>query len=135
MPAAAVPDRQLDSSYTQPTCSPSPFLFHPLHFSFIVMQGIKFYDPEIVENTPEAVEYRGLQNVLDAVAEHLGYTQGKVWQQTVLCLCVSVWGACLSCNMLCNTARCVCGLGLERAGHSLPGQLSRTMPFSQGHFG
>lgn len=43
------------------------------------LQGIKFYDPEIVENTPEAVEYRGLQNVLDAVAEHLGYTQGKVW--------------------------------------------------------
>jgi hypothetical protein len=42
------------------------------------LQGIKFYDPEIVENTPEAVEYRGLQNVLDAVAEQLGYTEGKV---------------------------------------------------------
>jgi hypothetical protein len=40
-------------------------------------QGIKFYDPEIVENTPEAVEYRGLQNVLDAAAEHLGHTEGK----------------------------------------------------------
>jgi uncharacterized protein YbjT (DUF2867 family) len=40
-------------------------------------QGIKFYDPEIVGDTPEAVEYRGLANVLDAAAEHLGYTQGK----------------------------------------------------------
>lgn len=42
------------------------------------LQGIKFYDPEIVGDTPEAVEYRGLANVLDAAAEHLGYTQGKV---------------------------------------------------------
>lgn len=48
-------------------------------------QGIKFYDPEIVENTPEAVEYRGLQNVLDAVAEHLGHTEGKV------CVCLDGW--------------------------------------------
>lgn len=42
------------------------------------MQGIKFYDPEIVENTPEAVEYRGIQNLLEAVKENLGYEDGKV---------------------------------------------------------
>lgn len=47
---------------------------------FVASQGIKFYDPEIVENTPEAVEYRGLQNVMDVVAEQLGYEQGKVSQ-------------------------------------------------------
>eukprot|EP00775_Hariotina_reticulata_P012925 gene12925-13053_t len=41
-------------------------------------QGIKFYDPEIVGDTPEAVEFKGLQNVVDAVAEQLGYEQGKV---------------------------------------------------------
>lgn len=40
-------------------------------------QGIKFYDPEIVGDTPEAVEYRGLANLLDAVAEHLGFEDGK----------------------------------------------------------
>jgi hypothetical protein len=42
------------------------------------LQGIKFYDPEIVGDTPEAVEYRGLANLLDAVAEHLGFEDGKV---------------------------------------------------------
>jgi hypothetical protein len=31
-----------------------------------------------VGDTPEAVEYKGLQNILAAVGEHLGYTQGKV---------------------------------------------------------
>jgi hypothetical protein len=59
--------------FWQSSCTfvpPSRLLTHP--------QGIKFYDPEIVGDTPEAVEYRGLANVLDAAAEHLGYTQGKV---------------------------------------------------------
>ncbi|KAF6258399.1 complex I intermediate-associated protein 30-domain-containing protein [Scenedesmus sp. NREL 46B-D3] len=41
-------------------------------------QGIKFYDPEIVGDTPEAVEYRGLQNVVGMAAQQLGLEQGKV---------------------------------------------------------
>ncbi|GAB4824163.1 hypothetical protein N2152v2_011209 [Parachlorella kessleri] len=41
-------------------------------------QGIKFYDPEIIGDTPEAVEYRGIQNLLDAVKEHLGEWEGKL---------------------------------------------------------
>jgi hypothetical protein len=45
---------------------------------YMYLKGIKFYDPEIVGDTPEAVEYKGLQNILAAVGEHLGYTQGKV---------------------------------------------------------
>lgn len=50
---------------------------------FVALQGIKFYDPEIVENTPEAVEYKGLQNVMQVVAEQLGYEQGKVSESRV----------------------------------------------------
>ncbi|KAL3146124.1 hypothetical protein ABBQ38_015471 [Trebouxia sp. C0009 RCD-2024] len=40
-------------------------------------QGIKFYEPEVVGATPEAVEYQGLQNLLAAVQEHVGYRHGK----------------------------------------------------------
>ena len=42
------------------------------------MQGIKFYEPEVVGDTPEAVEYRGMQNLLAAVKEHVGYRNGKL---------------------------------------------------------
>lgn len=34
-------------------------------------QGIKFYDPEIVGDTPESVEYRGMQNLLSLVKARL----------------------------------------------------------------
>jgi uncharacterized protein YbjT (DUF2867 family) len=33
-------------------------------------QGIKFYDPEVSGDTPEAVEYRGMKNVLGALKQH-----------------------------------------------------------------
>ncbi|PNW83397.1 hypothetical protein CHLRE_05g244800v5 [Chlamydomonas reinhardtii] len=39
-------------------------------------QGIKFYDPEIQGDTPEAVEYVGMENLLDAVADSLGVEGG-----------------------------------------------------------
>ena len=42
------------------------------------MQGIKFYEPEVVGDTPEAVEFRGIQNLLAAVKEHVGYRHGKL---------------------------------------------------------
>jgi hypothetical protein len=48
------------------------------------VQGIKFYDPEIVGDTPEAVEFKGLQNVVDMVAQQLGLEQGKVRHQGLL---------------------------------------------------
>lgn len=105
-----------------------PLYYCPLNFSFTFLffalflaQGIKFYDPEIVENTPEAVEYKGLQNVLDAVAEHLGYTQGQVCGNRHCCGWVCPLGEqALSCNLTCNTADFVC-LILERVGHSFSG--------------
>ncbi len=44
----------------------------------IKQQGIKFYDPQIVGNTPETVEYKGMQNLVAAVQSHLGLTKGRV---------------------------------------------------------
>jgi uncharacterized protein YbjT (DUF2867 family) len=41
------------------------------------MQGIKFYDPEIADDSPEAVELRGMQNLLAAVAPNLGIETGR----------------------------------------------------------
>ena len=40
-------------------------------------QGITFYEPEVVGDTPEAVEFRGMQNLLAAAQEHLGFRDGK----------------------------------------------------------
>lgn len=34
-------------------------------------QGVKFYQPEVVGDTPEAVEYQGVKNLIEAVAEQL----------------------------------------------------------------
>lgn len=42
------------------------------------MQGIKFYDPEIVGDTPETVEFRGLQNLVHVLREHVGLRAGKL---------------------------------------------------------
>ncbi|KXZ46130.1 hypothetical protein GPECTOR_46g199 [Gonium pectorale] len=39
-------------------------------------QGIKFYDPEVVGDTPESVEYSGMLNLLDAAADGLGVQGG-----------------------------------------------------------
>lgn len=41
------------------------------------MQGIKFFDPMIVGDTPESVEFIGLKNVMDAVQKHLGVYGGQ----------------------------------------------------------
>jgi hypothetical protein len=35
-------------------------------------------DPEIVGDTPETVEYRGMLNLVEAAKEHLGLEEGKV---------------------------------------------------------
>lgn len=45
---------------------------------FFFLQGIKFYDPEIVGDTPEAVDFRGVQNLVEKAREHLGLAAGKV---------------------------------------------------------
>lgn len=42
------------------------------------MQGIKFYNPEVVGDTPETVEYRGLQNLVHILREHVGLRAGKL---------------------------------------------------------
>lgn len=39
-------------------------------------QGIKFYDPEVEGDTPESVEYRGMQNVLQALKNRLPRADG-----------------------------------------------------------
>ncbi len=38
----------------------------------------RFYDPEIVGDTPESVEFRGMQNLLTALGGRLGGAKGKV---------------------------------------------------------
>lgn len=35
----------------------------------LLVQGIKFYDPEVVGSSPESVEFRGIQNLLAAVKQ------------------------------------------------------------------
>ncbi|GMH41686.1 hypothetical protein BSKO_09596 [Bryopsis sp. KO-2023] len=40
-------------------------------------QGIKFYDPEVVGDTPEMVELNGVSNLLRMTAESLGLREGK----------------------------------------------------------
>ena len=41
-------------------------------------QGIKFYQPEVVGDTPENVEYRGVKNLVEAAAQHLTTAGEKV---------------------------------------------------------
>ena len=41
------------------------------------MQGIKFYDPEIVGDTPETVELVGVRNLLAATKERVGRSAGQ----------------------------------------------------------
>ncbi len=41
-------------------------------------QGIKFYQPEIVGDTPENVEYRGIKNLVQAAAANLNRTAEKL---------------------------------------------------------
>ncbi|BFI30313.1 NADH dehydrogenase [ubiquinone] 1 alpha subcomplex assembly factor 1 [Marchantia polymorpha subsp. ruderalis] len=40
------------------------------------MQGIKFFDPEIKGDSPETVEFKGLQNLIEAVKENVGVRDG-----------------------------------------------------------
>ena len=47
------------------------------NFPWSVLQGIKFYDPEIKGDTPETVEYIGIKNLVDKCAERLGLECGK----------------------------------------------------------
>ena len=44
--------------------------------SWSCLHGIKFFDPEIVGDTPETVELLGLRNLLDAVQTSLGPKEG-----------------------------------------------------------
>ncbi|MFQ4141486.1 CIA30 family protein [Chlorogloeopsis sp. ULAP02] len=41
-------------------------------------QGVKFYQPEIVGDTPENVEYQGVKNLVEAAAKYLPKTDEKV---------------------------------------------------------
>ncbi|KAL4204504.1 hypothetical protein AMTRI_Chr01g110210 [Amborella trichopoda] len=41
-------------------------------------QGIKFFEPEIKGDSPEMVEYIGMQNLINAVKESVGYQNGKL---------------------------------------------------------
>ncbi|WP_138498230.1 CIA30 family protein [Nostoc sp. PA-18-2419] len=40
-------------------------------------QGVKFYQPEIVDDTPENVEYLGVKNLVEAAAKYLPQTNEK----------------------------------------------------------
>ena len=39
-------------------------------------QGIKFYDPEIIGDTPETVELKGVRNLVQACSRSLGQQKG-----------------------------------------------------------
>ncbi|BAY63397.1 NADH:ubiquinone oxidoreductase complex I intermediate-associated protein 30 [Calothrix brevissima NIES-22] len=41
-------------------------------------QGVKFYQPEIVGDTPENVEYRGVKNLLEAAKPYLAQSNEKI---------------------------------------------------------
>ncbi|MDJ0736044.1 MAG: CIA30 family protein [Nostocaceae cyanobacterium] len=41
-------------------------------------QGVKFYQPEIVGDTPENVEYRGVKNLVEAAAKYLPKSNDKL---------------------------------------------------------
>ena len=44
-------------------------------------QGIKFFDPEIADDTPRAVELEGMVALLEAAGPHIGLMQGLVLLQ------------------------------------------------------
>ena len=52
--------------------APLPLGFEPPQDRKKYYQGIKFYDPEIVGDTPETVEYVGMQNLINALKPTLG---------------------------------------------------------------
>lgn len=56
-------------------------------------QGIKFYDPEIVGDTPETVEYIGMQNLMGAVKDRLGSKQGGALFEPADAASKVAWGA------------------------------------------
>ena len=42
------------------------------------MQGVKFYDSVVEGDTPEAVDFRGIQNLSAAVQQHVGTMGGVI---------------------------------------------------------
>lgn len=45
-------------------------------------QGVKFYQPEIVGDTPEAVEYLGVKNLVEVAAKHFATTNETIFDFT-----------------------------------------------------
>ncbi|KAH7278558.1 hypothetical protein KP509_38G046400 [Ceratopteris richardii] len=41
-------------------------------------QGIKFFEPEVKGDSPEKIEFEGLQNLLEAVKDKIGFRDGKM---------------------------------------------------------
>lgn len=62
------------------------------------MQGIKFYDPEIVGDTPETVEFKGLTNLVHVLRDNLGLRAGKPVLSADGKVCLHFYGA-----FLCTT--------------------------------
>ena len=57
-------------------------------------QGIKFYQPEVVGDTPENVEYRGIKNLVEAAAKNLTTTEKVVFDFTKSSADLKeIWGA------------------------------------------
>ena len=51
-------------------------------YAALLDQGIKFYDPEIVGDTPETVELVGVRNLVAASSEHLGCIVHTCWRNS-----------------------------------------------------
>ena len=55
-------------------------------------QGIKFYDPKVVGDTPEAVELGGMRNLLKAVRDQVGCEAGYPILESDTRLGMDRWG-------------------------------------------
>lgn len=73
--------RQVDVPTPDRAPKPStPSLTWPACFTPATLaQGIKFYDPQIVGDTPESVEWRGMQHLLGTLGGRLGSTSRPVY--------------------------------------------------------
>ena len=76
------------------------------------VQGVRFYDSVVEGDTPEAVDFRGIQNLSAAVQQHVGTmggvtvfsTDGQV--NSVQVQCKSVPGqATMCCTLQCSTLK------------------------------
>ena len=76
----------------------------PLHAH---LQGIKFYDPEIADDSPESVELVGTRALMAAAAPHIGLTRGLPMLKVSTCIWI-IWHAAAILDNVCAKAFITC---------------------------